>query len=72
MSSKMTKRQQKLIDAAGLAESDEEQVAAFKDAINEIDPERLPLIALLMRQKDDSLDEILIREYFRDSVSRKC
>ena len=68
----MTKRQQKLIDAIDLAESDEEQVEAFKDAINEIDPDRLPLIALLMRQKDDSLDEILIKEYFRDTAGRKC
>ena len=72
MSSKMTKRQQNLIDAIDLAESEEEQAAAFRDAINEIDPDRLPLIALLMRQEDDSLDEILIGEYFRDSVSRKC
>lgn len=56
MKSKMTKRQQNLIDAIDLADSEEELIAAFRIAIDEIAPERLPLITLLAQEKDDSLD----------------
>lgn len=68
----MTKRQQKLIDALYLAESDEEQIAAFRDAISEIDPERLPLITLLMKQKDARFDKMIIREFSKEPSDRKC
>lgn len=61
----MTKRQQKLLDDVDLAKSRDEQLFAIKVANDEMDSERLPLIAILIQQEDDSLDELLIREFFR-------
>ena len=52
----MTEREQQLIDAIKNAETEEQQIQAFREAFSECDPERYPLYIRLITEHSGSGD----------------